>query len=188
MTKRVGINSDTILVFDLDGTLVETNHANFLAYEKAIRLAAEADVPVHFDYAERFNRNTLKRAFPRLTETVMEKIIREKEKCFDEFLPETRLNRNVAEILCRYCGTNPTVLVTDCRRARALAVLDYHSLTDKFSNLLFHKSEDRHTDKFRYAISVLGISPERLIAFENDRDEIKKAIRAGIRHINPTLL
>lgn len=176
------------MVFDLDGTLVETNHANFLAYEKAIRLAAEADVPIHFDCAERFNRNTLKKAFPRLTETAMEKIIREKEKCFDEFLPETRLNRNVADILCRYCGTNPTVLVTDCRRARALAVLDYHGLTDKFGDLLFHKSEAYDTDKYQYAISILGVSPERIIAFENDPNEINKAIRAGIRHINPTLL
>ncbi|WP_455005105.1 hypothetical protein [Capnocytophaga gingivalis] len=31
------INKDSILLVDMDGTLIETNHANYLSYQKAIK-------------------------------------------------------------------------------------------------------------------------------------------------------
>lgn len=34
------ISDDTVLFFDLDGTLIDTDYANYLAYEKAIQTIA----------------------------------------------------------------------------------------------------------------------------------------------------
>ena len=179
------ITADSILFFDMDGTLVDTNYANFLSYKKAIKLGIKSNLQIDYIPAQRFNRSLLKIAIPNLTEEELAMIISEKEKCYNDFLQETQLNNEIAEILDRYCKTNKTVLVTNCRKDRALATLSYHGLTDKFSNLFFRQfgKENKKINKFQNAISCLGISPKLVIAFENEEIEIDDAYIAGIQNI-----
>lgn len=180
------IKTDNILFFDMDGTLIDTNYANFLAYKKAIELVKGINCNIVYNPSLRFNRSLLKTIIPDLTETELEKIIQEKEECYNDFLPETQLNDNVVVILQKYFRTNKTVLVTNCRKNRALATLNYHGLTDKFSNLFFRQfgENDKKVNKFQNAISYLGVSPKSIIVFENEEAEIKDAHMAGIQNIN----
>ena len=180
------ITADSILFFDMDGTLVDTNYANFLSYKKAIELVIKSNLHINYIHTQRFNRSLLKIAIPNLTEKELAMIISEKEKCYDDFLPETQLNNEISEILDRYCATNKTVLVTNSRKDRALAILNYHGLTDKFSNFFFRQfgKENEKINKFQNAISCLGISPKLVIAFENEKNEIADAQKAGILIIN----
>ncbi len=85
-------------------------------------------------------------------------------------------------ILLKYFKTNKTVLVTNCREDRALMTLDYHNLTDKFSNLFFRNISDngKRINKFKNAILSLSIPAQTIIVFENERLEIEDAINAGI--------
>ena len=184
------ITTDSILFFDMDETLVYTNYANFLSYKKAIELVQKSNFNIDYNPAQRFNRSLLKNAVPNLTETELEMIICEKEKCYNEFLSATQLNNEIVEILDKYCITNKTVLVTNCRKERALATLNYHGLTDKFSSLFFRQfgKENKKINKFQKAISCLDISPKLVIAFENEETEIDDAHIAGISIINPLYL
>src|SRR5690606_9937863 len=136
---------------------------------------------------QRFTRSVLIKSIPNLSETDIERIIQEKEKNYKIFLPETKLIKSVADILFKYSKTNKTVLVTNCREERALMTLNYHGVTDKFSNLFFRQfSEDsQKINKFQNAISGLSISPKSVIAFENEEEEIVDARNAGIQIINP---
>ena len=179
------IATDNILFFDMDGTLVDTNYANFLSYKKAIKLVTKSNFHIDYNPTQRFNRSLIKIAIPNLTEQELVMIISEKEKCYDDFLPKTQLNNEIAEILNRYCKTNKTVLVTNCRKDRALATLNYHGLTDKFSNLFFRQfgKEKKKINKFQNAISCLGIFPKLIIAFENEETEIEDAHIVGIQNI-----
>lgn len=183
------IKTDSILFFDMDGTLIDTDYANFLSYKKAIELVRK-DFNIIYNPAQRITRNLLKIAIPNLTETELEAIISEKEKCYNDFLPETQINNKIAEILYKYSTTNKTYLVTNCRKDRALDVLNYHKLTDKFSNLFFRQfgKDNKRSNKFQNAISILGISPKLVIAFENEEIEIADARKAGIQNINPLIL
>jgi beta-phosphoglucomutase-like phosphatase (HAD superfamily) len=180
------ITKDTILFFDMDGTFVDTDYANFLAYKKAVEITKKSDCGITYNPARRFNRSLLKNAIPNLTETEVSRIIDEKEQHYNEFLHETKLNKVIVEILCKYSQSNKTVLVTNCRKDRALATLNYHGLTDKFSDFFFRQFSEngKKTNKFQNAILSLGISPKLVIAFENEEEEIADAKKAGIQIIN----
>ena len=44
------INSDTILFFDMDGTLIDTNFANFLSYQEAIQSVIQCKTEFKYGY------------------------------------------------------------------------------------------------------------------------------------------
>ena len=179
---KLNIKENDILFFDMDGTLVDTDFANFLSYKKVIQSFIQTENEIEFNPRERFNRASLKIAVPNLTEADYEKIIQKKEENFKEHLSETKLNKSVVDILLKYYKTNKTVLVTNCREDRAMMTLNYHKLTDKFSNIFFRNISDngQRINKYKSAINSLSLSAQTVIVFENERPEIEDAILAGI--------
>lgn len=161
---------------------MDTDYANFLSYKKAIQSCVQLEKEIEFDPNERFNRASLKAVVPNLKETDYEEIIQKKEENYKEHLSETKLNKSVVDILLKYFQTNKAVLVTNCREDRALMTLNYHNLTDKFSNIFFRAISDNgeHINKYKKAISSLSLSAQTVIVFENERPEIEDAIQAGI--------
>jgi beta-phosphoglucomutase len=176
------INFESVLLFDMDGTLVDTNLANFLAYKKAVLSVTKSDHNLYYNPEKRFNRSNLKNVIPNLSENQEGRIIQEKEIFYDDFLRETKLNNLILEVLIKYSITNQTVLVTNCRKDRALAILNYHGLIDKFNNIFFRQfsEDDEKINKYQSAISCLGISANRIIVFEDEILEINDAKMAGI--------
>ncbi len=176
------INPDTILFFDMDGTLVDTDFANFLSYKEAINFVLQTDKEIQFSLNERFNRTTIKKIAPNLTEEELENIVQQKEINYKEMLHQTKLNKSVADILIRYYKTNKTVLVTNCRKERALLTLNYHNLSDKFSHLIFRQYAENgnRVNKYENAINHLNLSAQNIIVFENEKSEIDDAVFAGI--------
>src|SRR5690606_40964609 len=87
------ITTDTVLFFDMDGTLIDTDLANFLSYKKAIVSITKLDNNLAYNPDKRFNRSNLKNAVPNLTETEYERIIQKKED-----RKSTRLNSSHVKI------------------------------------------------------------------------------------------
>ena len=183
---EVKIKANTVLFFDMDGTLIDTNLANFLSYKKAINSVTKSENDLTFNPDKRFNRSNLKIAIPNLTETEYEKIIQEKEECYDDFLHETKIVEEVADILYKYSKSHKTVLVTNCRKERALTTLNHFGLADKFSDIFYRQFTDneKKINKFQNAISILGVPPNIIVAFENEETEILDAMQVGILREN----
>jgi len=179
------ITTNTVLFFDMDGTLIDTNLANYLAYKKAIYSITKCNLDIKYNPHKRFNRTHLKKIIPYFSESVYEEIITKKEECYNEFLPEIKLIPNCTDILFKYSQINKTILVTNCRKDRAIATLTYFGLIDKFDSLFYREfgDNDKKINKFLNAISKLDISPNFVIAFENEENEIKDAQIAGIQII-----
>lgn len=176
------INKEKVLFFDMDGTLVDTDYANFLSFKQAIQLVINPTFIIPFNPNERFNRTILQREFPYITEKDFQEVIRQKERLYAENINHTKLISYMYDILNNFYEMNTTVLVTNCREERALLTLMQHDLTNKFKFKFFRKTidKDQHINKFENAITNLKIDPKEIIVFENEEFEINEAIKAGI--------
>jgi beta-phosphoglucomutase-like phosphatase (HAD superfamily) len=176
------VNEETVFFFDMDGTLVNTDFANFLSYQSAINTVFGTVNDIEFYPNERFNRTVLKRDFPNLNEKKYNDIVRLKEHYYSENLSQTKLINETYKILEKYSKSNTTVLVTNCREERAVITLNYHNLIDKFTHIFFRTSidKDSYINKFENALINLKISPKFVLVFENETAEIEDAIKAGI--------
>ena len=179
---NLNINSDTVLFFDMDGTLIDTDFANFLSYQEAIKSVMQCETEIQYFPNERFNRTTLNRVVPNLTEERLVEIIKQKEINYNKHLSQTKLNKAVSDILIQYSKTNKTVLVTNCREDRAVLTLEYHKLIDKFNHFFFKEIDDKanRVNKYKNALNNLSLSAQIVVAFENEKVEIEDAKLAGI--------
>lgn len=188
--KYKSITSDMILFFDMDGTLVDTDYANFLAYQQAILSIIKYDVCLNYNSNFRLTRNSLKLAVLSLLETECQKIIQEKEGIYHQFLSVNILYQEHVNIAVEYSKSNKIILVTNSYRVRAMEILNYFNLTKYFDEIFCRESmvENNKFNKFENAILKLGVSPKKIIVFENEESEILLAIKAGIEIINPKMV
>lgn len=170
---------------DMDGTLVDSDYANFLSYKRALIDSNCGVLDVEFKN-ERFNRESLKERVPSLTDAQLEIIIPLKEEYFMEFILETQLNAELATLVKECCDENRVILVTGCRGKRALEVLKYHRMLNYFSRLICW--EDTHqsglSNKYESAIKLMGVRPDSVFIFEDDDICIEEAISAGVHRKN----
>lgn len=183
------IPPNMILFFDMDGTLVDTNYANFLSYKKAIKTVMDLDCKLLFNPTTRINKYSLKEIIPKLTDSEYESIIKEKRYNYNYYLHETKLLKEIADILFIYSKTNKTFLVTNSCKERALMTLSYLGVLNQFNGVFCREyGSGRSENKFQNAIDKLGVSPDFIIVFEDEEVEIFNAIQAGIKNINPRVL
>jgi beta-phosphoglucomutase-like phosphatase (HAD superfamily) len=170
-----------IVFCDMDGTLIDTDYANYLSYRYAVIEATCGKHVIEFT-RERLNRESLKNRLPSLTAEQYEVIAYLKAEFFTKFLSETKLNVALANLITKFSKTNETVLVTCCRNKRAMETLRYHNLLGCFSRFICWEDlpQGESTNKYENALGIIGANPEAVIVFENDIGDVEKALRAGV--------
>jgi len=167
-----------VIVFDLDGTLVDSDYANFLAYEDAVIHVLSKHIELDFSQSIRITRESLKELIPNITDKQLEDIASHKERIYHKYLSKTNANSQLIQIIERSQGKE-VVLATNSRRCRAELLLNHHGLIGKFSRKIFRGDEDQ-SDKYARLMAEIPKERTPILVFENDGDAIELAIACGI--------
>jgi len=175
--KNIYINKKNILLFDLDGTLIHTDKANFLSYQEAIRIIKGLDIRFLYKSKFRFTRKSLYDTIPLLKKEEYQKIIKLKRSLYNKYLNQTKINNIILETIKKFSKTNKIILVTNSSKKRAISILKYHGLINLFDYKFFKEDyKNKQINKFKYVLEFLKLNPIKVIIFENEEIEIKKAI------------
>lgn len=170
-------NPNSIFVFDMDNTLIKTDKANNLAYSEAI--SSVLGVNCNIENEKRFTRDGLKKLFHQLTQTQIDEIIDRKEKCFESYLNETKLNNNLFNVLKRLRQEGFfTILLTNCHCGRAISLCNFYGLTKYFVQRFFY--EDCLGNKYTL-IKSLGYDLQNVVLYENEEASTSEAVTNGIK-------
>lgn len=175
------INENLFLIFDLDGTLIDTDEANFLAYQEAIQQVKNLNLMSLYQSTERFTREKLESIIPDLKIQEYEEIIDIKKNVYNKYLQKTTIITSTLEIINKYSKTHQIILATNSHKQKANLLLEYHNLSTIFKHKFYKEDyNNQEISKFKYAMDYLKISPNLAVIFENDKLEIKQAQLAGI--------
>lgn len=136
-----------------------------MAYKEAIRHV----MGINLEYSDkkRITRIELMKILPECSQTQLSEIISYKEDVYAKYHDLTVLNTNLFKLLAfLHSSYHETLLLTESRRCRAVALCEYHGLMRYFSQCYF--LEDYEGKNKYYFLSEIGINPIDCILFEND--------------------
>lgn len=174
------------LLFDLDGTLAETDSLHFPAWAAVLRLhGVEIDAAFYRErISGRLNPDVATELLPHLPEAEAEAVAHSKEAAFRERAGEVPPLPGLLELLEKARGQGLRMaLVTNAPRENAGFMLKTLGLEGFFDlEVLAEEVALGKPDPLIYATALerLGLGPERAVVFEDSPSGIRSAVGAGI--------
>ncbi len=170
------IKSEYVLLFDLDGTLLDTDMANNCAYEYALyKITGQSD------YAALSGLRRITRKDVAVLDGVgtkqLEDIINMKQDDYEYQLRQGRTMPFITEdILKRSYMNHKCFLITSADKNRAEKLIQYYQLQRYFQDIIFVNSDDKYKD----ISTKLSTDVTKIILFENDPKAIENAFHHGV--------
>ena len=103
-----------------------------------------------------------------------------------DFASETKLNISLANLISKHHSKNAIILLTRCRKKRAVEILKHHKLLEFFSQLICWEDlqQGESANKYESAIKLTRAAQKALLVFEDDNNCIEEAATAGIPRKN----
>jgi len=174
------------LIFDLDGTLVDSETLHYRAWEKALvqngvpsfsfeeflRFIGTSNEKVAADNIESHN-------IPKsITELVLEK-----QSIYMTLLPEIELCPGVEEMLDRFHGKMEMAVASSSHKKEIMAILDMNNLLEYFSYVIggdMVREKKPDPEIYLRAQSFLQFHPGECVAFEDSTHGLNAAKNAGM--------
>lgn len=166
-----------IAIFDLDGTLVETDAANSAAYRSALEGMGFRNVPGAHG---RMTAETV-RAAMWLNAADMADVARAKVEAYRRELWRTRLGPAadaLKRVLVNRSAFAKVVLLTDSHERRAWETLAHWGLARHFDEIVCNGGRG---DKYANYFGASDSDPATCVVWENEDAKIASAIAAGAR-------
>ena len=174
------------ILFDLDGTLANTDPIHFLTWQELLR-TYDLEIDETFyktRISGRLNPVIVQDILPQLTASEGKRVADEKEAHFRRLATELQCLPGLSDVIawtdeCRL----QRALVTNAPRANAEFMLEVLELIEIFPQVIL--AEDAPAGKpdpapYLLALSRLGVKPEEALAFEDSPSGIRSAVAAGI--------
>lgn len=173
------------LIFDMDGTLVDSTPVHFAAWSQAL-----ADIGIDLD------QETFQKLYGKTNDTILSEMVerdgrevdreavsRKKDEYFVRNVTMVMPNQRVVEVAERYVGTKPLAVATNERMGIANMVLRVTGLQPHFDLLVCADEVDNPKpapDLFLECGRRLGVAPEKCHVFEDTDFGLQAARAAGM--------
>ncbi len=173
-----------LALFDLDGTLFNTNKVNYLSYKQALN---EIEYDVEYEYfAKECNGKLYKEFLPRITgnnnEELLKQLHKRKKELYSNNLKHAIINEHLFNIAKALKKEYILVVVTTASKKNTFDILDYYKKTKLFDLILTHEDVTNvkpDPEGFLKAMEYFNIMPKDTIIFEDSVSGIEAAIKSG---------
>ncbi len=175
------MGENAVAVFDLDGTLVETDAANSAAYCAALRSYGYCKVSGLYG---RITAGAIRSTIAGISDVEMNEIVRAKVEAYCHELWRTRLGDAADSLNCVLVNReafNKVVLLTDGAERRVMETLRHHGLSGCFDEVVCNCGVG---DKYANYFKSFDTDPAACVVWENEEGKIKSAIAAGVKMEN----
>lgn len=174
------VKLESVFIFDMDGTLVNSDIANFNAYSEALSPT--------INLAQRYIAGRITRASLSelgVSRNMQESVISQKREIYNKYLKDTIKMPLACKILEIVSKTNMTILATQSEKQRAIDTLQYHNLHAKFTYSVFREDlQEEQQNKYAHVVQKYNLNPQDIFVFEDNEIEITNALTAGIPQKN----
>lgn len=174
------------LLFDLDGTLADSDPLHFKAFQTVIRRWGGDIDETYFTtrMSGRSNAEICRDLFPDLSPADHVRMAHEKETLFRSSLSELQPVAGITTMLdwAGAAGLSLAV-VSNAPRDNITAVLDIFAMADRFDCLVSGEELARGKPDplpYRTALAALDVAPTQAVVFEDAVPGLTAAVRAGI--------
>jgi beta-phosphoglucomutase len=180
------------LLFDLDGTLVDTAEANYRAYAAALAEVGRTIERAEFDAVATGRRwsQFLSALMPGADAASHAAVAARKQMLYPGLLGISRVNTQLLDLARAAAPRLRLGLVTNASRRGADAVLAAHGLGDLFEVVVTGDDiaiPKPAPDIYQLAMERLRVAPGQCLAFEDSDPGAESARRAGIAVLRVTL-
>lgn len=172
------------MFFDLDGTLCNTDEANFKAYSAALKDSG------YIISWEDFSKTIGLRAdsfipmlAPGISKSDVKKVMVSKANYYKDMMHMVRPNNQLIDFLKTMRGHHVMALVTTAKRKNATNVLQTAGILELFDIMVFGDEVEHakpHPEAYLKALRESALENHQVIAFEDSEVGIKAAVAAGI--------
>ncbi|MBE7209384.1 MAG: HAD family phosphatase [Gluconacetobacter diazotrophicus] len=177
------------ILFDCDGTLVDTPPLYARAWAAGVEPSGVAMAPGWYEARAGLSEHVLLDAFEREHGVVLDRaeVGRVARAAFRELMPGLREIAAVAAVARANRGRLPMAVASGGPREVVRACLEATGLLDLFDAVVTVEDAARpkpEPDLFLEAARRLGVEPGRCLVFEDSREGLDAARRAGMRAVD----
>ena len=168
-----------LAIFDMDGTLFNTNNINYHAYKEALD---KYNVSIDYEYYCNYcNGRSYKVFVPPLVNNDIEKIEdihKIKKNAYSKYLDKVKVNEHLFNIIDKLKENYKIALVTTASKKNTYEILEYTNKINLFDLILTSddiKNPKPDPEGFLLAMDKYGVKPEDCIIFEDSSVGIEAA-------------
>ena len=174
------------LIFDLDGTLANTELLHYRAWKKTLLNNGVSQLPLE-TFMKYVGTSNEKVAGDYIESEDIRKnlteLVREKQDNYMDLIPEAQLLRGAREIIIRYHPTLQLAIASSSHKKEIMTLLKSRGLENYFDLVIggdMVKCKKPDPEIYLKAQQALGVSPLECIAFEDSEHGLNSAKNAGM--------
>ena len=173
-------------IFDLDGTIVNTELTHYKAWERTLlnNGLAEFTLDTFLKYVGTSNEKVASdyAGTDGCSKSVIELVL-EKQAIYLELIPEIQLCSGVREILSRFENQMVMAVASSSHQREVREILELHGLADYFSQVVCGDMVERkkpHPEIYLKTQALLNVPVQECVAFEDSSHGLNAAKNAGM--------